>query len=176
MKKLLTLASLALLGSAIGFAQGVTSVPTTTLNLTVGTESAIVVGTTTGFSASTTFAPYTTSTPFTYYIRTSKSGGSGNISVQFDSDWSGTGGPKIVAPPTTGDYLSYVNSVSSPGTIGTAGNVTALTTPYTVATFGANVASAIGGNSGSVAWSLVNDPNYNQGSYNVTATFTISAL
>jgi hypothetical protein len=44
-----------------------------------------------------------------------------------------------------------------------------------VATFGAGASSAIAGNTGSVAWSLVNDPKYAQGSYSVTATFTISA-
>jgi hypothetical protein len=174
MKKTLMVASIILFGAAMSHAQ-VTSVPTTTLNLTVGNEAAIVVGTTNGFSASTTFAPYTTSTPFTYYIRTSKSSGTGNISVQFNNDWAATGGPAIVGPPTAGDYLSYVNTVSTPGTASAAGNVTALTTAYPVATFGAGASSAIGGNTGSVAWSLVNDPKYAQGSYSVTATFTISA-
>jgi hypothetical protein len=173
MKKLLLAVPIMLLGASMSHAQ-IVSVPTTTLNLTVGAESAIVVGATAGFSTSTAFAAYTTSTPFTYYIRTSGSG-TGAISVKFVSDWAGTGGPAIVGPPTAGDYLSYVNSVSTPGTVGAAGNVTALGTAYSVATFASGAASAIGGNTGSVAWSLVNDPNYKQGSYSITATFTISA-
>lgn len=174
MKKFLSVVPITLLAASVCYAQ-VTSVPTTTLNLTVGNEAAIVVGTTTGFSTSSTFAPYTTSTPFTYYIRTSKTTGAGSITVQFNSDWAATGGPSIASPPTAGDYLSYVNTVSSPGTVGAAGNIAALTTQYSVATFGAGASSAIGGNSGSVAWSLVNDPKYAQGSYSITATFTISA-
>jgi hypothetical protein len=173
MKKLLLAVPVMLLGASMTHAQ-IVSVPTTTLNLTVGAESAIVVGTTPGFSTSTAFAAYTTTTPFTYYIRTSGSG-SGAITVKFASDWAGTGGPSITAPPTTGDYLSYANTVSSPGTAGTAGNITATGTAYSVAAFTSSAASAIGGNTGSVAWSLVNDPNYKQGSYSVTATFTISA-
>jgi hypothetical protein len=174
MKKTLMVASLVMLGAAISHAQ-ITSQPTTTLNLTVGNEAAIVVGTTNSFTTSTTFAAYLTSTPFTYYIRTSKSTGTGNISVQFDNDWAATGGPSIVAPLTSGDYLSYVNTVSNPGSASAAGNVTAVATAYPVATFGAGASSAIAGNTGSVAWSLVNDPKYAQGSYSVTATFTISA-
>jgi hypothetical protein len=174
MKKLLMVASTVMLAASVCYAQ-VTSVPTTVLNLTVGNEAAIVVGTTLGFASSGIFGAYTTSTPYTYYIRTSQTSGTGSITVQFNSDWAGSGGPMIIGPPTAGDYLSYVNTVSSPGTIGAAGNVTALSTPYSVATFGANNTSAIGGNPGSVAWSLVNDPKYAQGSYAITATFTISA-
>ena len=173
MKKTLLVASLVLLAASMSYAQ-----TTSVLNLTVGNEAVIVVGTTTGFSASSTFAPYTTSTPFTYYIRTSKTSGTANITVAFLSDWSGAlaGGPAIVNPPTTGDYLSYINTVSLPGTAAVAGNVTAIgATGYPVATFGAGASSAIGGNTGSVAWSLVNDPKYASGSYSITATFTISA-
>ena len=89
MKKLLIALPLLLLGATMSYGQGaIVSVPTTTLNLTVGAESAIIVGTTPGFSTSTAFAAYTTTTPFTYYIRTSGSG-SGSISVQFTADWAG---------------------------------------------------------------------------------------
>lgn len=177
MKKFLLLVPIALLGASMSYAQ-VTSVPTTTLNLTVGAEAAIVVGSTTGFSTSTTFAPYTTSTPFTYYIRTGKTGGTGSITVKFASDWAGSGGPSIAAPPTAGDALTYVcAAVQAPGTAcsGTQ-TVGAIGTAYPVATFGANASSGISGNTAnSVAWSLTNDPVYASGSYSVTATFTISA-
>jgi hypothetical protein len=175
MKKLLMVASIMLVAASASYGQ-VTSVPTTTLNLTVGSEAAIVVGTTTGFSTSTTFAPYTTSTPFTYYIRTGKTAGTGSITVQFDSDWSGSGGPSISAPPSGGDALSYVNTVQSPGTASSTGSIASVGTAYNVASFGANATSAISGNAAnSVAWSLTNDPKYAQGSYSITATFTISA-
>jgi hypothetical protein len=173
MKKLLILVPLLLLAASLSFAQ-VTSVPTTTLTVTVGAEAAIVVGTTPGFSLSTTFAPYTASTPYTYYIRTS-SGGTGNISVKFVNDWSPGGGPSITSSGTTGDYLSFTPSVTSPGTAAGKSNCAALNNAYPVATFVGSASSAIGGNTGSVAWSLVNDPAYAQGSYSITATFTISA-
>jgi hypothetical protein len=44
-----------------------------------------------------------------------------------------------------------------------------------VATFGAGASSAVAGNSGSVAWTLTNDPLYHTGAYSATVTFTISA-
>jgi hypothetical protein len=174
MKKLLMVASTVLLAASVCYADN-SNTGTSVLDLTVGNEAAIVVGTTPAFTSVGIFGTYTTSTPFTYYIRTSQTSGTGSITVQFNSDWAGSGGPSITTPPTAGDYLSYVNTVSSPGTIGAAGNITALSSPYSVATFGANATSAISGNPGSVAWSLVNDPKYAQGSYSVTATFTISA-
>jgi hypothetical protein len=174
MKKILALASVLLLAAPLSFAQG--PVETTTLSLTVGAEASITLAATPAFNSSTTFSTYTTATPYTYSIRTSKSGGTGSIAVSFTSDWSGSGGPSITSPPTTGDYLSFTSSVSGLPATATSGstNVTALTTGYPVATFGAN-ASAAGNTGNSVAWSLVNDPKYAQGSYSVTATFTISA-
>lgn len=173
MKKLLFIAPIMMLASSMSYAQ-VTSVPTTTLNLAVGSEAVIVVGSTNAFSTSSTFAPYTATTPFTYYIRTSASGGSGTITLKITSDFSPSGGPSVASPPNTGDALTYANTISAPGTA--AGGQTAATTGGTpVASFGAAAYSAIAGNTGSVAWSLTNDPKYASGSYAATATFTISA-
>jgi hypothetical protein len=44
-----------------------------------------------------------------------------------------------------------------------------------VGTFGAAAHSAVAGNSGSVAWTLTDDPAYGTGTYAATVTFTISA-
>jgi hypothetical protein len=44
-----------------------------------------------------------------------------------------------------------------------------------VGSFGADAKSTAAGNTGSVAWSLTNDPTYATGAYTATVTFTISA-
>jgi hypothetical protein len=44
-----------------------------------------------------------------------------------------------------------------------------------VVTFGADAKSAMAGNSGSVDWTLTNDPQYSTGTFTATVTFTISA-
>ena len=51
----------------------------------------------------------------------------------------------------------------------------AMTAATSVATFGAAASSAKAGNTGSVAWSLTDDPVYATGAYAATVTFTISA-
>jgi hypothetical protein len=176
MKKLLVLVSVMMLAASLSFAQG-TGSENVTLNLTVAPEATITLGTTAGFGSSTTFSAYTTNTPYTYSIRTTKTGGSGSITVAFGgTDWSGTGGPKIVSPPTASDYLSFTSTATAPATAATGStNIVSTSASYTVATFGTNALGAgITGNQ--VNWSLVNDPLYAQGSYSITATFTISAL
>lgn len=152
---------------------------TTSLSVTVGPEASLTVttGSTSLSTTSTTFAnPYTGSTSLTYLIRTSKSTGSGNITVKITSDFAGTGGPSVATPPSTGDALTYTCTVASPGTActGTQTSSTAATTP--VASFGAAASSTKAGNSASLAWSLTDDPVYQPGSYSATATFAISAL
>jgi hypothetical protein len=44
-----------------------------------------------------------------------------------------------------------------------------------VVTFGAAARSSAAGDTGSVSWSLTNDPKYATGTYTATVTFTISA-
>jgi hypothetical protein len=175
--QVITAILLAGLGSVAGFGQTFNTSGTTTLSVNVAAEASISIGTATTTLSSTPglFADYTGTTNFTYKIRTTKVGGTGAVNVQITSDFSGTGGPSVASPPSAGDALTYSCTVASPGTACT-GPVTALTTGTTnVATFGADARSAKAGNSGSVAWTLTNDPVYQTGSYTATATFTISS-
>jgi hypothetical protein len=160
-----------------GLAQAQTG--TTTLSLTVGPEASLTVttGTTTLATTSTTFGnPFSGSTNLTYQIRTSKTSGSGTLTLKITSDFAGTGGPSVAVPPSTGDALTYNCTVSSPGTACASGQTASTSTSTSVATFGAGANSTKAGNSASVAWSLTDDPVYAPGTYTATATFTIAAL
>ena len=150
---------------------------TTTLQLTVGPEAAIQINTanTPLSTSTTTFAnPFIGTTNFTYKIRTTKVGGTGNVTAQVTSDFTAaTNGPSVASPPTAGDALTYTCTVANPATA-CSGTQTASTSASTaVASFGADAHAT--GNAGSVAWSLTNDPVYPTGSYSATVTFTISA-
>jgi hypothetical protein len=150
---------------------------TTTLSVTVPAEASISITTATTTLSSTPglFVDYTGTTAFTYKIRTTQSTGTGAVNVKITSDFAGAGGPSVATPPSAGDALTYNCTVAAPGTACT-GPVTALTTATTnVATFGADAHSGLAGNSGSVSWTLTNDPAYKTGTYTATATFTISA-
>jgi hypothetical protein len=151
---------------------------TTTLSVAVATEAAIRIDTSSTALATsgTNFAnPYTGTTNFTYKVRTTKTGGSGSITLKVTTDFSASGGPSVASPPTAGDALTYACSVAGVGTA-CSSSVTASTSSSTnVVTFGADAKSAIGGDTGSVVWSLTNDPVYATGSYNATVTFTVSA-
>ena len=153
---------------------------TTTLNLTVGPEAAIQINTaTTNLTTSTTtFAnPFTGTTNFSYKVRTTKVGGSGSITSQVTSDFTAGGGgnPSVAAPPA-GDTLSYTCNLTGVGSACSGSQTASTSSATSVATFGANAHSSAAGDSGSVAWSLTNDPGYPTGSYNATVTFTIAAL
>jgi len=159
-----------------------TSTGTTTLSVTVAAEAALTIntGTTNLTSTGTNFSTYTGTTNLTYFLRTKQSTGTGSIVLQVTGDFSPAGGPSVGTPPTAGDKLNYSCSVNSPGNNGAATNCANPTTAATsgqtsVATFGADNRSAIGGNTGTVTWSLTNDPKYQTGSYSATVTFTISA-
>jgi hypothetical protein len=178
MKKILALASVLLLAASLSFAQG-TPTATTTLNLTVGAEAGIVMGTTTAFTSTPPFGNYLATTGLTYFIRTS-SGGSGAISLQVTSDFGPSGGPSVLTPPTPGDALTYTSTVAQPGAGGSSVSVTTPLTASTtlatnVATFTSNSQSLKAGNSASVSWDLTNDPLYLAKAYSATVTFTISA-
>lgn len=173
MKKTLMVASIMLLAASFSYAQ-TSKTGDTDLKVTVGAEAAIVVNTaTSGFTSSGIFGDYTANTSLTYYIRTITGG---TISLQITSDFACGGGPCVATPPSTGDALTYVNTVSAPGLAvsGTQTASTAATSP--VATFGADIQSSKTGNSASVAWTLTNDPHYKAGTYDATATFTIAAV
>lgn len=136
---------------------------TTTLSVVVGPEASITVSSPTNLTTPGSFANYTGTTSFTYKIRTSTGG---SIVLQPAAEIAGSG-PKLA-------NLSYAPSVTAPGTAATP-DALAVGSSSAVATFGANAHSALAGNSGSVSWSLVNDPSYATGTYTVDVTFTISA-
>jgi len=150
---------------------------TTSLQVVVGPEAAIQVTASTSLAtAGTTFnVNYTGNTSFTYKIRTTKSGGNGTITLKVTTDFSPAGGPSVLTPPTAGDTLAYTCTVSSPGTACTGSQTSSTTSTTPVGTFGADNKSASAGNSGSVAWTLTDDPQYSTGTYTATVTFTISA-
>jgi hypothetical protein len=173
---LAALAVLALTG-LLANAQSFGPTGTTTLTLTVGAEASIRVDTssTALTTAGAVFNNYTGTTSFTYKVRTTKTTGSGTITLQVTADFSPVGGPSVATPPTAGDVLDYTCTLTAPGT-GCSGSVAASTTAATsVATFGAGARSAAAGNTGSVGWTLTNDPQYQTGSYTATVTYTISA-
>ncbi len=147
-----------------------------TVSVTVGAEADFTtVGNATLTTAGSTFLAYTGTTAFTYKIRTSQTTGSGAITLKITSDFSPTGGPSVASPPTAGDTLSYTCSVASPGTACSGSQTASTSSETSVATFGADAHSSASGDSGSVSWSLTNDPVYQTGTYSATARFTISA-
>ena len=161
---------------------GIVQAQTTSLNLTVGPEALITVttGTTSLTNSGGNFSmPFTGTTNYSFKIRTSKTSGSGNISVQITTDFTAaTNGPSVHTPPTTGDALTYTCSATSPslGTPCSTAQTASTTAATTIVTFGTAANSANAGNTGSVAWSLTDDPVYPAGSYTAVATFTIAAL
>ena len=183
MKKSLLLATIAmLLLSLPALAQLGSGTGTTTLNVTVAAEAGLTVGTgtTAMTSTGTNFSNYTGATNLTYYMRTSATGGSGNVVLQVTSDFLPTGGPSVASPPSVGDALKYSCTVAAPGNNGTGTPCASPTTAATgsatsVATFGTDARSLASGNSAAVNWTLTNDPKYKTGTYSATVTFTISA-
>src|ERR1700691_1299220 len=99
MKKSFLLLSLALfLMAPLGHAQGLgTSTVTNQVSVTVGAEAALTIGgaATTLTSSGTNFSDFTGTTPFTYFIRTGKTAGSGFIKLQVTTDFAPTGGPSV---------------------------------------------------------------------------------
>lgn len=147
------------------------------MSVTIQPEAAIRIDTavTTLTSTGTSFSNYTGTTAYTYKIRTLASGGSGTIQLQVTADFSPANGPSVASPPTAGDQLTYTCTVASPGTACTGTQVASTTAATSVATFGAAASSVAAGNTGSLSWTLTNDPLYRTGSYTATTTLTISA-
>jgi hypothetical protein len=165
---LLVLVALALTPTAF-------AVNATTVSVTVGAEGVLTIPAATTLSEAGGFANYTGSTAFNYMIRTATAG---SVTLQVTSDFSGTGGPSVAVPPTSGDALTYSCAATGTSTpTACTGPVTASTTTTTsVLTVGANKYSAASpGDSGTVNWTLTNDPKYKVGSYTATVQFTISA-
>jgi hypothetical protein len=172
MKKLVFFVLLALALSPAAFAAG----NATSVTVAVGAEASITVGASTALTEAGNFANYAGSTTFTYLIRTTPSTGTGSVTVKVTTDFSPVGGPSV-ATPAAGDSLTY-NCTASGTSAPTAcsGPVTALTTAATnVLTVGADKHSTLAGDSGTVNWTLTNDPNYKVASYTSTVTFTVAA-
>jgi len=178
MKRHLTIIACLLLALAcVMHAQAATG--TTTLSVVVGPEAGLTVNTsTTSLTAiGSTFAnPFTGTTSLTYFIRTTKTTGSGTITSIVTTDFAAAGGPSVVTPPTAGDALTYSCTVAAPGTACTGPITASHAAATSVATFGAGASSAKAGNAASVAWSLTDDPAYSTGTYTALVTFSISAL
>lgn len=177
MKRFVTIVACCLL-ALTGLAQAQNSTGTTTLSVAVGAEAALTVttGTTTLATASTIFGnPFTGTTNLLYFIRTTKTGGTGTLTLKVTTDFSGAGGPSVATPPSSGDELTYTCTVSAPGNA-CSGSQIASTSAFTpLGSWGAGASSAKAGNSASVAWSLTDDPAYATGTYTATATFTIAS-
>jgi hypothetical protein len=143
---------------------------TSTVSVTVGAEADFVsVGNATLINGGSVFGNFTGTSSFVHKVRTTTSGGSGSITLQITSDFSGTGAP------VANNIMTYTCTVDSPGTA-CSGSQTALTASATgVATFGQDAHSSDSGDNGSVAWTLVNKPTYKTGSYSATITFTITS-
>jgi hypothetical protein len=146
---------------------------TTTLSVTVGPEAAIRIDTasTSLTTSGATFGnPFTGTTNFTYKVRTTQAGGSGSLTLKVTSDFSPAGGPSAASGP-----LSYTCAVAGVGTACATAQTASTAASTPVVSYGANAKSATAGDTGSVDWTLVNDPAYSTGTYSATVTFTISA-
>lgn len=144
---------------------------TTTLSLTIGPEASIRVDTTTtSLTSPGIFSNFSGTTSFTYKIRTTTAGGTGAITSQVTSDFTGSG------PSVASSHLTYTCTVASPGTACSGTQTASTTLQKSVATFAADAHSLDAGTgSNSVSWLLTNSPSYQTGSYTATVTFTISA-
>jgi hypothetical protein len=175
-KTVLLICALALMVQPFARAQFATS-GSTTLGVTVYAEAALRVDT-----ADTTLATsgalftndYTGATSFTYKVRTTKSGGTGNIQLKVLTDFSGNG-PSVASPRTAGDALAYTCASTGVGGACSGSQTSSTSNDTPVVSFGPNTRSSKAGDSGSVSWTLTNDPLYETGSYTATVQFTISA-
>jgi hypothetical protein len=173
LKQAAALALFSTLGAVSAFGQfGTTG--STTVSVSVAAEAAIQINTSsTSLSTSgSVFNPFTGTTNFTYKVRTA-SGGTGSITVKL-AEFTPSGGPSVVASATTGDALTYSCTAAASATPCTS-STQAGTADTKVVDFGHDAHSTPAGDSGTVTWSLTNDPVYKVNSYSAIATFTISA-
>jgi hypothetical protein len=148
---------------------GQTATGTTALAVTVGAEASLQLSTTAFVNGAGTFGNFTGTTSLTYKIRTRSTG---SITAQV-ADFTPSGGPTIAGSASA---LSYACSVPSPATAGPGCSGQAVSAAaFTVANFGGNAHSMKAGDTGSVAWTLADDPAYPTDTYSAIVTFTISA-
>ena len=175
-KTMIVVAAVLVLAGAAS-AQTFATTGTTTMSVAVGAEASLAVNTatTTLTTSGGIFAAFTGTTSLTYKMRTTQSTGTGTLTAKVTTDFAPTLGPSVASPLNAGDTLTYTCTVAAPGTA-CSGTQTASTASQTsVATFGAGASSVLAGNSASLSWILVNDPQYKTGSYTATVTFTVSA-
>jgi hypothetical protein len=151
---------------------GVLAAQTTTLSVTVPPEASLTINTstTTLATAGTNFTvPYTGTTDLSFQVRTTKGTGSSTIALKVTTDFSPASGPSVASPPTSTDALTYTNTLTT-GTAA-AGQTASMASSTNVGTFAAGVGTS---GTGTVNWSLTDDPKYIVGTYTATVTFTIS--
>ena len=171
---LLVLAGIALLFLPTARAQSATA--TTTVTVTVAAKASITANATTALTTvGTVFADFTGTSTYTYKIRTTPTTGTGTITAKVTTDFAPAGGPLVATSGTTGDTLTYTCGASAPATVCSGSQTASTASTPPVATFGAAAKSATAGNPGTLAWPLVNDPQYTVAAYTATVTFTISA-
>ena len=146
------------------------STATTTLSVIVTSAATISLGSSsTALTSGTTCGDYTGTTTGRVRMRTSKTGGSGSVTVEITSVWA-SGGPSV----SDLTYTCSVAETSDPTAC--SGSVTASdSSGTTVLPMGADGNTADSGDTFSVDWSLRNRPSYTPGAYSATATFTVSA-
>jgi hypothetical protein len=170
MKKTLLVAVTMLLASSLAHAQSPTG--NTIVSVAVAPEASMTVSpaTTSLTTTGTVFNNFTGTTTLTYKIRTTRVGGTGTITVFFGGALTGVAVPGNTIALSN---LTYDCTGLAPGTPCSAGQISN-TSATPVATFGADAHG--NGATGTVAWTLVNDPAYVTDTYNATATFTVAAL
>ncbi|MBI4889598.1 MAG: hypothetical protein HY821_03165 [Acidobacteria bacterium] len=145
------------------------------LQVVVGPEASISVGSSlyTFSLTGTVFNNYTLNLPFTFKVRTTKSGGSGSLTATFAADFSAADGG--TGPSISGGDLTYSSSTALAGVTTQSNKTAGVSTAFNVFTFGANLHSANSGTSGSIDWTLANKPTFETDTYTATVVLTISA-
>src|SRR6516162_9002047 len=113
------LACMLLLISGTSQAQTFANTGTTTVSVAVPTEAALAVNTMTSTlatSKSDFSNDFTGTTNITYKIRTTKTTGTGSLTVKVTTDFSPSGGPSVGTPPSSGDTLTFTCGASAPAT------------------------------------------------------------
>ncbi|HUQ94018.1 MAG TPA: hypothetical protein VM120_20225 [Bryobacteraceae bacterium] len=162
--------ALAMLGLAAAPAMfGATDTATTTLSVTVAAEASITVTASPTLSkGGTEFEAYTGNTTFTYKVRTSPTTGTGSVTAQVTTEFTGTGAP------TTAD-VSYTAATTGVGTANGSSTTASASAGTNVLSFGADAHSNDAGDSATISWSLADRPTYKTGTYSTTVTLTMSA-
>jgi hypothetical protein len=159
------------------YGQTFSNTGTTNIHVGIGPEASIsVTADTTLTKGAGIFADFTGSTAFTYKVRTG-AGATGAITATITTDFSTGPGPSVANSGTSHDYLTYTCGVGT-GAIGnpcTTAQTASTSSTTPVIGFDKSKQTAKAGDSGSVSWTLVNDPAYPEGTYTAVATFSISA-